>query len=129
MEVDGGGQPVGPRLVAKQTRFEELMRAQDFHHAFCRTQAEAQALAAQFNRRARGPPAWAVAFLDCVAYHVRDERWPGGRVQFLAEPVRLPTPSRLGGRFPAWRSRARAGQARAPGMAGGPRRRAKRTPQ
>lgn len=84
---------MGPRLVAKQTRFEELMHTPNFHHAFCRTQAEAEALAVQFNRRALAPRAWSVSFLECVAYHVRDERWPGGRVQFLAEPVRQRTRS------------------------------------
>ena len=86
-EVNQDGEAVGPRLVAKETRFQELMHSADFHHAFCRTQAEAQALAVLFNRRARGPPAWTVGFLDCVAYRVRDDRWPGGTVVFLAEPV------------------------------------------
>lgn len=81
--------PLGPMLVAKQTLFEELMRAADFHVAFCRVQAEAQALAALFNRRCgpAAPRAWAVSFLDCVVYHVRDARYPGGIVRFLAEQV------------------------------------------
>ena len=89
-EVDADGEAVGPRLVAKETRFQELMHSADFHHAFCRTQAEAQALAALYSRRVRGPPAWSVGFLDCVAYRVRDDRWPGGTVEFLAEPVQRP---------------------------------------
>ena len=64
-EIDEAGMPLGPMLVAKQTLFEELMRAADFHVAFCRVQAEAQALAALFNRRCgpAAPRAWAVSFL------------------------------------------------------------------
>jgi hypothetical protein len=38
-EIDKEGRMLGPRLVAKQTRFEELMRATDFHATFCRVQA------------------------------------------------------------------------------------------
>ena len=37
-EIDPAGRMLGPRLVAKQTRFEELMRAADFHSTFCRVQ-------------------------------------------------------------------------------------------
>jgi hypothetical protein len=93
-EIDHQGQLLGPRLVAKQTRFEELMHANDFHTAFCRVQGEAQALATLFNRRVRGlagPRSWVVSFLDCVVYHVKDARYPGGKVKFLAEQA-LPLP-------------------------------------
>ncbi len=90
-EVDGDHRMVGPRLVAKQTAYEELLDAADFHTAFCRVQAEAQELATLFNRRVQGPPSWCVGFLDCLVYHVRDRRYPGGSVRVLVEPVSDPT--------------------------------------
>ncbi len=95
-EIDDQGQLLGPRLVAKQTKFEELMHVNDFHNAFCRVQGEAQALATQFNRRLRGLAShhsWAVNFLDCVVYHVKDARYPGGTVKFLAEQALPPAPN------------------------------------
>ena len=49
-EMDAQGQLLGPRLVAKQILFKELMHVNNFHSAFCRMQGEAQALAALFNR-------------------------------------------------------------------------------
>ena len=78
---------VGPSLVAKQTLHKELMYTHNFHVNFCKTQAEAQTLAKLFNRLAHGPPSWAVSFLDCHTYLVRDVNWPGGRVEFIAEQV------------------------------------------
>jgi hypothetical protein len=109
-EIDADGRMLGPRLVAKQTRFEELMRAADFHTAFCRVQGEAQVLAALFTRRAAGPPAWAVGLVECVVYHVRDARYPGGSVRVLAEPE-------LEGRFTKWNNNAGAVRPAAPGGA------------
>jgi hypothetical protein len=35
---------LGPRLVAKETRFEELMHTSNFHHAFCRVQASLESV-------------------------------------------------------------------------------------
>ena len=100
-EIDAQGRMLGPRLVAKQTRFKELMLAQDFHTVFCRVQGEAQALAALFNRRAAGPPAWAVGFVEGAVYHVRDARYPGGSVRVLVEPE-------LEGRYTKWNNNAGA---------------------
>ena len=34
--INGTHPTVGPKLVAKQTRFEELTNMEDFHIAFCR---------------------------------------------------------------------------------------------
>jgi len=45
---------VGPRLVAKETKFTQLLAQLDFHRTFCRTQAEAEELACLFNRRLQG---------------------------------------------------------------------------
>ena len=63
------------------------MHADDFHSAFCRVQGEAQRLASLFNRACgpAAPAAWALGFLDCVVYHVRDPRSPSGTIKFLAE--------------------------------------------
>ncbi len=71
-------------------------------------QAEAQALAVSFNRRVSGPAAWAVSFLDCVVFHVRDSRYPGGSVRVLAE-------QELEGRFTKWNNNAGAVRPRRPG--------------
>ena len=102
-EIDAGGSLAGERLVAKQTRFEELVHQNDFHTTFCRVQGEAQDLARRFNRRVSGPRGWAVTFLQCWVYHVRD---PKTRriARFLVELV---GPSRLGRPLPAGRPAGR----------------------
>ncbi len=75
----------------------------------CLTSAcEAQVLATLFTRRVAGPPAWAVGFVECVVYHVRDARYPGGSVRVLAEPE-------LEGRFTKWNNNAGAVRRAAPG--------------
>ena len=84
------GSVIGERLVAKATRFEELMRVSDFHTTFCRVQGEAQDLAMKFNRRVAGPRGWAVTFLPCWVYHVRDPK-TRKPAWFLVEEVRLTT--------------------------------------
>ena len=66
---------VGSRLVAKETRFEQHLNDPDFHKSFCRTQAEAQALAKSFNVRLQGLhmpwPDLMVRFLPLCVYKVR----------------------------------------------------------
>jgi hypothetical protein len=51
-----------------------------------------------------------VAFVECVVYHVRDARYPGGSVRVLAEPE-------LEGRFTKWNNNAGAVRPAAPGGA------------
>lgn len=55
---------VGPRLVAKETKFTQLLGQVDFHLTFCRTQAEAEELARLFNRRLQGGDPWQVSGLS-----------------------------------------------------------------
>ncbi|KAJ1495216.1 kinase-like domain-containing protein [Baffinella frigidus] len=62
------------------------MKDKEFHTNFCRCQGQAQALADNFNRRVRGGPNLQINFLSCCVYTVKDDRWPGGEAQFLAEP-------------------------------------------
>ena len=52
-----------------------------------------------------------MTFLDCVVYHVRDARYPGGSVRVLAEPE-------LEGRFTKWNNNAGAVRHRGPGRGG-----------
>ena len=51
---------VGPRLVAKETKFTQYLDQVDFHLTFCRTQAEADERARLFNRRLQGGDPWQV---------------------------------------------------------------------
>ena len=75
-EVDHFGDFVGPELVAKHSRFVEDFKAQDwkaFHTTFCRTQAQAQRLAEEFNAQLAKVPGVddrtpRIMFLDCAVY-------------------------------------------------------------
>ena len=64
ISFDGGYNAVrvGPRLVAKETKFVQLLAQLDFHRTFCRTQAEAEELACLFNRRLQGRADFQVTF-------------------------------------------------------------------
>ena len=63
VSCDGGVNAVrvGPRLVAKETKFTQYLGQVDFHLTFCRTQAEAEELARLFNRRLQGGDLWQVS--------------------------------------------------------------------
>ncbi|KXZ55303.1 hypothetical protein GPECTOR_3g438 [Gonium pectorale] len=97
--LDGGrtAHCFGPRLVAKSTRFAEHLSNTAFHLTFCRTQAEADEFAQEFNRRLKGGPKWQVRFLPCYIYVLRD----GSHRQFevLVE-------EELEGQFTKWNDNA-----------------------
>jgi hypothetical protein len=93
-EVDGDGLFVGPKLVAKESRFIEDLRSRNlikFHEVFCKTQR----LAEEFNARlatlpgvcASTPPR--VAFLDCSVFALDDVRQ--GIIGVLVEKMLDPT--------------------------------------
>ena len=55
---------VGPRLVAKESKHQEMLaRSVDFHKDFCRVQEKAAQFAEHFNRRINGPPGFRVGFV------------------------------------------------------------------
>jgi hypothetical protein len=93
-EVDVHGKLHGPPLVAKQTRFEEYLTTA-YHDNFARTQAEAQALAKQFNDRAGGPPSWNMYFVKCYMYSLNDWGYQGSKTWILVE-------QELEGRYTKW---------------------------
>ena len=69
-EENRRGIRVGPRLVAKETRFVQQLDDAGFHLSFCRAQAEAEKLCQLFNRRLQGRPEWQIHFLPCAIYKV-----------------------------------------------------------
>eukprot|EP00798_Chlamydomonas_sp_ICE-L_P013595 gene13595-19468_t len=103
VSFDGGetAHCVGPKLVAKQTRHQELMHDVEFHRKFCRTQGEAEELAVMFNRRLALGKEWQLHFLACFVYTVRDYRYQlnRGRMDVLVE-------QELEGKFTKWNNNA-----------------------
>eukprot|EP00961_Rhodomonas_salina_P249974 3378715-Rhodomonas_salina.3 len=98
-EVDMAGQALGPKLIAKETKFQELMEDFNFHNTFCRVQGQAQVLADLFNRRTQRRPELSISFLECCVFEVRDDRWPNGVARILAE-------MELEGRWMKWNNNA-----------------------
>jgi hypothetical protein len=96
-EVGSNGQFLGPKMVAKESRFIEDLRSDDliqFHKVFCKTQCKAQGLADAFNDRvSKLPGAGAMAprieFLECGVFLVSDARQ--GNVGILVEKMLDPT--------------------------------------
>ncbi|GLC46882.1 hypothetical protein PLESTB_000663900 [Pleodorina starrii] len=100
---DGGvtGYCVGPRLVAKTSRYTQHLDDKEFHLDFCRTQGEAEELAQLFNRRLAGGPDWQVHFLPCFVYTIRDgmRYSKSGVLDILVE-------QELEGKFTKWNNNA-----------------------
>ncbi|KAK3275216.1 hypothetical protein CYMTET_16642 [Cymbomonas tetramitiformis] len=114
-ELSGSDKPVGTKLIAKESKFEEHLRhtvmygvvledlknqdsAFSYYARFCRVLAEAQSFAELFNRRLNDTrPEWSVHFLDSVLYTVWDDsdRYPSGLAYFTAE-------LELEGKFTKW---------------------------
>ncbi|GFR40057.1 hypothetical protein Agub_g595 [Astrephomene gubernaculifera] len=104
VSFDGGVTAVcvGPRLVAKSTRFKQHLEDASFHRTFCKTQGEAEELAQLFNRRLAGGPAWQVHFLPCAVYTILDWRYSiskRGVLDILVE-------EELEGKFTKWNNNA-----------------------
>ena len=99
-EIGRDGVFVGPKMVAKESRFVEDLRSRDlikFHEVFCKTQAQAQSLAEMFNDRVAGLPGVGptmprVEFLDCCVFEVKDVRQ--GDVGILVEKMLDPARSK-----------------------------------
>lgn len=81
-ELSKSKDPIGPPLVAKESRFvagfREPGQQRQYYLTFCKTQAQAAALADAFNDaldalRATHVPR--VRFLECRVYVVRDKVW------------------------------------------------------
>ncbi|PNH00366.1 Eukaryotic elongation factor 2 kinase [Tetrabaena socialis] len=87
VSVDGGltAHCIGPRLVAKSTRFSQHLDDADFHRVFCRTQGEAEELAQLFNRRLQLGPEWQVHFLSCCVYTIKVHKYDRGMTDLLVE--------------------------------------------
>ncbi|KXZ45262.1 hypothetical protein GPECTOR_56g358 [Gonium pectorale] len=87
VSVDGGatGYSVGPRLVAKETRYTEHLRSKAYYPTLCRLQGEAEELAQLFNRRLRGGSECQVRFLPCYVFTLRDPRYPTGKGEIVVE--------------------------------------------
>ena len=59
----------GHWLVAKVSKYEELLRDRSFHETFCRLHEEARSLAAKFNERMHGGvSAFSIRFVRCSVY-------------------------------------------------------------
>eukprot|EP00798_Chlamydomonas_sp_ICE-L_P022991 gene22991-30179_t len=103
VSFDGGETAycVGPKLVAKQTRHQELMHDVEFHRKFCRTQGEAEELAVMFNRRLALGKEWQLHFLECFVYTVRDYRY-----QFNSGLMDVLVEQELEGKFTKWNNNA-----------------------
>ena len=83
-EIGPDGYFVGPRLVAKESRFQADVANLDrkdiinFHKAFCDTQTRAQGLAKVFNEKLAQLPGFdpkttpTISFLECSVYEVND---------------------------------------------------------
>lgn len=83
-EVDLHGSFVGPKLVAKESRFQmdvantSRRDIMSFHRSFCETQNRAQRLAQVFNQRLANLPGYnprttpGISFLECSVYIVDD---------------------------------------------------------
>jgi len=92
----------GLRLVCKEAKDKENFdKGKEFLEPFVRVQADAAALAEQFNRRVRGPRAWNLSFLPVSLYLCSDDDYPKGAAWMLAEPE-------LEGRFTKWNNNAGA---------------------
>ena len=91
---------VGLRLVAKEAKTMENL-GRKFHEQFARLQNDANLLAAQFNRRVRGPASWSISFLPIHIYLLFDNNYAGGEMWLLVEPE-------LDGRFTKWNNNAGA---------------------
>mmetsp|Transcript_13429 Transcript_13429/g.18361 ORF Transcript_13429/g.18361 Transcript_13429/m.18361 type:complete len:707 (+) Transcript_13429:131-2251(+) len=92
-EVDADGYFVGPKMVAKEGRFNKDMNYKDlkhFHEIFCRTQIKAQEFAEKFNdslSRIHGVNHTTprICFLDCSVYVMNDVI--RGRIGVLVEKM------------------------------------------
>ena len=80
-EVLADGGFIGPRMVAKESRFveeDDFGETRDFHKVFCETQAQAQRLAQKFNEKLKllqphfAEPLPRVEFLECSVYLLHD---------------------------------------------------------
>jgi Mg-chelatase subunit ChlD len=83
-EIGPNGRFVGPKLVAKESRFQMDIENTDqrqilnFQKTFCDTQGRAQGLANVFNERLEKLPGYdplstpKISFLDCSVYFVND---------------------------------------------------------
>ena len=91
---------VGLRLVAKEAKTMENL-GRKFHEQFARLQNDANLLAAQFNRRVRGPASWSISFLPIHIYLLFDNNYADGEMWLLVEPE-------LDGRFTKWNNNAGA---------------------
>jgi len=69
---------VGPMLVAKEPKHEELLDNKDFYTKSCRIQGEAEALAQLFNRRLNLGPAFSISFVQCYLWQTPDLRKASG---------------------------------------------------
>jgi hypothetical protein len=97
-EVDRWDRFVGPKLVAKESRFLEhdhnnTARIQ-FHKMFCKTQAWAQRAAAEFNRQLANAPGVdnstpRISFLECSVYILDDVSYgtAGVLVEKMIDPA------------------------------------------
>ena len=84
-ELDEEGRFIGPKLVAKESRFQIDVRKTDrrqiekFHETYCETQNRAQRLADIFNKKLEQLPCYdplrmpKISFLDCSIYVVDDK--------------------------------------------------------
>lgn len=76
-EFDDRDNFVGPLLVSKESRYQVDANEdpKEFHKVFCKTQARAQAVAEEFNKRLNAIPGMSMSiprvhFLDCSVYTV-----------------------------------------------------------
>ena len=100
-ELDEYGMFIGPKLVAKESRFQmDVWKSgyadiKEFHKKFCDTQYRAQRLAKIFNKRLEQLPCYdpqtmpKISFLDCSVYMVNDE--DKGTIGMLVEKQLDPT--------------------------------------
>ena len=100
-EIGADGLFVGPKLVAKESRFQvdveniDRYKIWTFHRSFCNTQERAQGLAEVFNDRLRKLPCYdpestpTISFLQCSIYVVNCSN--SGTIGVLVEPLLDPS--------------------------------------
>ena len=100
-EIGPDGMFIGPKLVAKESRFVMDVKTVDrndikkFHETFCNTQERAQGLAQVFNARLEKVPGYdaettpKISFLECSTYMVHDKNF--GLTGMLVEKQLDPT--------------------------------------
>jgi len=110
---------VGPLLVAKESRFqvESDDDPKEFHKVFCKTQARAQAVAEEFNKRLDAIPGMPksiprIQFLNCSVYTVYD--YELGTIGVLVEEQLDPV------KYKKWNDNKGGIEGRAPDFAAAP---------